>query len=49
MIQNLDKIKALTANTDNKGKLFVTFFAFCSCYQDSFVPLGKPGPLHCPQ
>jgi hypothetical protein len=31
-------------NTDNKGKLLVTVFAFCSRYQDRIVPLDKPGP-----
>jgi hypothetical protein len=32
------------ANTDNKGKLLVTVFAFCSCSQDSFAAGDKPGP-----
>ena len=34
-------------NTDNKRHLFVTFFAICSCYQDSFVMWDKPESLHC--
>jgi hypothetical protein len=34
-------------NTDNKGKLLVTVFAFCSCTHDSFVAGDKPGPLRC--
>jgi hypothetical protein len=39
--------KTIPHNTDNMGKLFVTFFAFCTCSQDWIVPADKPGSLHC--
>ena len=42
------KIKITTNhNTDNKGKLLVTVFAICSCYQDNFITGDKPGPRRC--
>jgi len=33
-------------NTDNKGKLFVTLFAFYICTQDKFVMPVAPGFAH---
>ena len=44
-----EKNKTTPHNTDNMGKLFVTFFAFCTCYQDRIVSPDKPGSLHCLQ
>ena len=43
-----EKNKTTPHNTDNMGKLLVTLFAFCTCYQDRIVPPDKPGSLHCP-
>jgi len=40
----IGKNKNITGyNTDNKGHLFVTFFAICSCYRDRLVmPIPRP-------